>query len=267
MELKIGYLRADQHAAVPDEGGRATLSPDDVRNSKNRRKKFEKTTNKLAVKEQAEAAHLNESGGKKTDQGGEGSRGGKIIGRTKSGKPIYENHKHPTHKEFTSKDHKEARDLHVEASRSLMQSREFSAEATLKAKLREQAKEHGASANHHANQAQAKRGDSMDLKIKGLKVDQGGEGSRGGKIIGRTKSGKPIYESHGHPSHKDFTSQDHSKAAGIHRNLAEEANKKRKKTSFATPGKEVGELRKKHLEDRFKHEKAAESHERRAKKK
>ena len=40
----------------------------------------------------------------------------------------------------------------------------------------------------------------------------GGEGSRGGKIIGRTKSGKPIYNKHGHPGHKDFTAADHQAA-------------------------------------------------------
>lgn len=34
---------------------------------------------------------------------------------------------------------------------------------------------------------------SMNLKITGLKVDVGGEGSRGGKIVGHTSGGKPIY--------------------------------------------------------------------------
>ena len=45
----------------------------------------------------------------RTDVGsGPGSRGGKIIGRTKSGKPIYASHNHPTHKEFSSSDHRDA---------------------------------------------------------------------------------------------------------------------------------------------------------------
>jgi hypothetical protein len=42
------------------------------------------------------------------------------------------------------------------------------------------------------------------------------EGSRGGHIIGHTKSGKPIYETANHPGHKDFTSSEHYEAAKIH---------------------------------------------------
>ena len=44
---------------------------------------------------------------------GEGSRGGKIIGHTSSGKPIYENHNHPDHANFDSNDHKDAADAHL----------------------------------------------------------------------------------------------------------------------------------------------------------
>jgi hypothetical protein len=43
-----------------------------------------------------------------------------------------------------------------------------------------------------------------------------GEGSRGGKVIGHTSSGKPVYESHGHAEHKHFSSQDHRDASQIH---------------------------------------------------
>ena len=47
---------------------------------------------------------------------GEGSRGGKVIGHTKSGKPIYETHSaeeaHSLHPNFTPKDHEEARHFH-----------------------------------------------------------------------------------------------------------------------------------------------------------
>lgn len=42
------------------------------------------------------------------------------------------------------------------------------------------------------------------------------KGPRGGEIIGKTKSGKPIYDSHDHPSHKNFTKQDHQDAADLH---------------------------------------------------
>ena len=48
----------------------------------------------------------------------------------------------------------------------------------------------------------------------------GGAGSRGGKIIGRTKTGKPIYENHGHRGHLGFTAKEHGEAASEHRKLA-----------------------------------------------
>lgn len=52
---------------------------------------------------------------------------------------------------------------------------------------------------------------------------KGGEGSRGGKVIGHTKSGKPIYEEHNHPEHKDFTVHEHLDAAEIHRKKSRES--------------------------------------------
>ena len=64
----------------------------------------------------------------------------------------------------------------------------------------------------------------MNLQISGLKVDAGGEGSRGGKIIGHTSSGKPIYASHNHPTHKEFKSEDHYEAAKAHQKKAEKFN-------------------------------------------
>lgn len=44
----------------------------------------------------------------------EGSRGGKVVGHTKTGKPIYEEY-HPSHRSFTADEHKEAANLHLEA--------------------------------------------------------------------------------------------------------------------------------------------------------
>ena len=57
----------------------------------------------------------------------------------------------------------------------------------------------------------------MNLTITGLKVDAGGgEGSRGGKVIGHTSSGKPIYLNPKHAAHGDFTKQEHTEAANTH---------------------------------------------------
>lgn len=54
-----------------------------------------------------------------------------------------------------------------------------------------------------------KGGDKFDLM-------KGGEGSKGGKVIGHTQSGKPIYEKHDHESHSKFTSSDHMDAMLAH---------------------------------------------------
>jgi hypothetical protein len=42
------------------------------------------------------------------------------------------------------------------------------------------------------------------------------EGSRGGKVIGHTRSGKAIYENHNHEGHKNFTHEDHNDASNAH---------------------------------------------------
>lgn len=41
-------------------------------------------------------------------------------------------------------------------------------------------------------------------------------GPRGGKIIGKTKTGKPIYDTGEHPAHQTFNAQDHNDAADVH---------------------------------------------------
>lgn len=53
--------------------------------------------------------------------------------------------------------------------------------------------------------------DSIDL------IEKSGAGSRGGRIIGYTRSGKPIYDSHDHESHSSFTKEDHNDAANLHK--------------------------------------------------
>lgn len=52
-------------------------------------------------------------------------------------------------------------------------------------------------------------------------LEKGGEGSRGGKIIGHTKSGKPIYDISMHTTHKLFSHQDHKDAAVLNSELGD----------------------------------------------
>ena len=49
---------------------------------------------------------------------------------------------------------------------------------------------------------------------------KGGEGSKGGKVIGHTKSGRPIYDTFNHSDHKNFTPQDHANARTLHEKKA-----------------------------------------------
>lgn len=59
---------------------------------------------------------------------------------------------------------------------------------------------------------------------------QKAEGARGGKVIGHTKSGKPIYESANHPSHKNFSIAEHNDAIEAHQKVRDEYHNKHNST-------------------------------------
>jgi hypothetical protein len=63
-----------------------------------------------------------------------------------------------------------------------------------------------------------------------MRNDAKGEGSKGGRVIGHTSGGRAIYESHSHPSHRDFTAGEHIAAASMHmarvEKLLDQASKK-----------------------------------------
>ena len=59
----------------------------------------------------------------------------------------------------------------------------------------------------------------------------GGPGSRGGHIIGHTSSGKPVYGSHGHKAHEDFTAKDHYESGKLHGKIVEASNKQHNRTN------------------------------------
>lgn len=69
-----------------------------------------------------------------------------------------------------------------------------------------------------ANQARRQR-TNREARWDAEKQDAAGEGSRGGRVIGHTSSGKPIYANHGHVSHGSFSSKDHGEAANLHMKL------------------------------------------------
>ena len=57
-------------------------------------------------------------------------------------------------------------------------------------------------------------------------IKKGGEGSKGGTVIGHTPSGKAIYKKASHESHKTYTPEDHKAAANLHEDVYNRAMKK-----------------------------------------
>jgi hypothetical protein len=80
-------------------------------------------------------------------------------------------------------------------------------------------------------------------------IVKGGEGSRGGKVIGHTKSGKPVYEHAvaAHIAYDNFTKQDRTDAALLHHKEAMTHHEKRMKSGISK-------------EDKQKHDKAFDDH-------
>lgn len=92
-------------------------------------------------------------------------------------------------------------------------------------------------------------------------LQKGGEGSKGGKVIGHTKSGKPIYAHNGfNASHANFSHADHTEAAATNRNVAAQHRTKAKSAPNAAQ-------RQQHLAAASNHNQFANEHEEQAKKK
>ncbi len=71
------------------------------------------------------------------------------------------------------------------------------------------------------------------ILIQGLLTKSEGEGSHGGKIIGHTKSGKPIYDSADHASHNSFSVEDRADAITTHQTAAKIAPENQKQHKMA----------------------------------
>lgn len=84
-------------------------------------------------------------------------------------------------------------------------------------------------------------------------LEKGGEGSKGGKVIGHTESGKPIYNNANHPAHKDFTSSEHRDASMIHED---------KREKYASSKTDSGFEKFMHHKEQFDQHEEAENHER-----
>lgn len=171
----------------------------------------------------------------------EGSRGGKIIGHTTSGKPIYDSVNHPDHKKFTGADHNDAAEKNHQMGTNVNKNRGpglaaatyFERARKHKAKWREAASSKGGS--DKPGRKMHDSGDHDDYEVfKGEELQKGGEGSHGGKVIGHTKSGKAIYENANHSKHKDFTVEDHDEAIEAHQKPRDEYHRS---SDFSDEGK------------------------------
>lgn len=81
--------------------------------------------------------------------------------------------------------------------------------------------EHG---GHHESEGKRKLEEALNRRLGHQVVPfSKAEGERGGRVIGRTRTGKPIYESHGHESHGSFTPEEHADAWNAHRQAASQA--------------------------------------------
>jgi hypothetical protein len=132
----------------------------------------------------------------------EGSRGGKIIGHTRSGKPIYDSFNHPKHKDFNAHDHTDAAD----AQNNLVQKH--------REKNKPKALAHFAESEKHGKEAW-----KQDPEGEFMKKYQDKSKEKDAKIIiGNTKSGKFVFENHDHPNHEKFTAEEHKDAANVNWN-------------------------------------------------
>lgn len=208
------------------------------------------------------------------EKGGEGSRGGKIIGHTKSGKPVYASKSANEYSDFSKDDHKDASNLHDKQKEDLRNSTKHGL-ITSQKKYVERSKKHENISNDHfknsrekgddikisgkgdgANVGWVKKAEDIDELEKAFDIDnpfyyndeeelikgraaaEGEERTWGGKkykksggkwmlvgsgkeksgneILGKTKSGKAIYNDASHEDHKNFSIKEHREASSAH---------------------------------------------------
>ena len=167
----------------------------------------------------------------------EGERGGKIIGHTSSGKPIYLSHKHPAHNKLNAQEHREASDMHRE-----------NLTGGMNGMYNPNTNRHGLKAiGHHVEEhARARRA-----------------GDRSGKAIGKTSSGKEIFDEKHHPNHSQFTAAEHNDASRLHNAKFHQAQADRSAAEAAGTDTPANDKKWGQADDRMNmHNRAAEHHDR-----
>ena len=162
--------------------------------------------------------------------GGEGSRGGKVIGHTKSGKPVYDD-KNTSHDIYTKSDHLEAADFHEEQKAKALKKQgdlnfkisqlpdhklftsEHQSLSNKENSAYQNVKKHEGARMFHLTHGL--KGEEVEKAVKNeLKSDEGwGNNS---VVLGSTKSKKEIYNKADNPKHKEFDESDHKDAYTLH---------------------------------------------------
>jgi 8-oxo-dGTP diphosphatase len=182
---------------------------------------------------------------KEIQKGGEGSKGGEVIGHTASGKPIYTNENHSAHKGFNKQEKEEAgyhrEKYHIE--RQLFESHfghDTGGENIERKKRRKELIKKIGSFKKSEDDEISSPDEALEIIKAGFdqgivtedeyfqSLEKGGVGS-GRKPIGFTRSGKEIYD------HKDEVKQydgnDHADAFRVHKKLAKEHEAKAKEAT------------------------------------
>ena len=170
----------------------------------------------------------------------------RVIGRTSTGKIVYSDHSHVDHEKFNKQEHQEASQHHRREANHASNAADFFAgishptASSAASFALDMAKHHTLQASLHGKSSTKVREDNMPNTILHMRNDAGsGAGSRGGKVIGRTKSGKPIYMNHKHPSHGGFTKDEHFEAADLHQSASNKKFNEKKGSVSSKNAKEV----------------------------
>lgn len=175
------------------------------------------------------------------ERGGEGSKGGKVIGHTKSEEKMPAGKLDPKGTENrTVRDHHLAQsDKHIDSKVKIqlggkihkaMEAGSITGTETHNQSLTQQPLKAESIAGQEGKKKKKKKAiisdvtemtksdvldylDDLDISDEeknevfelAQEIEKGGEGSRGGKVIGHTKGGKAIYNRYDHPEHKGFT--------------------------------------------------------------
>lgn len=149
----------------------------------------------------------------KTEQEKNLEKGGTdhIIGLTDSGKNINYEPLHEDHKVYTQQDHVDAAKRHEK----------YSDIAYRQGKSHEIVSHHDNAARHHWKESHKFFGEVNKSRVSNIIKSEENESEKGNakqseRVVGKTKSGKEVYESTGHKSHYAFDKDDHEDASNLH---------------------------------------------------